>query len=147
MSRVVSRDRVWRMPKLEYALLADYVRLEGGVAHVIAASVDTVYSLLEPPVTQSFGFLARLLFDDDELGQKHEFRLVLRTDQGEDILNVVANLHPQLPEGVDPDLPVGVLWPMNFAAILPTIGQYSFDVEHDGTVERSLPLRVVRLKR
>lgn len=135
------------MPKIEYALIADHVRIEGGVAHVIAASVDTVYSLVEPPVTQSFGFLARVLFGDDELGQKHELRLVLRTADGEQILNAFAEISPERPEGVDPSLPVGVLWSMNFATILPAFGQYSFDVEQAGKVERSLPLRVVRLNR
>lgn len=31
------------MPTLDYALLCDYVRVEGGVAHVIAAGIDTIW--------------------------------------------------------------------------------------------------------
>jgi hypothetical protein len=31
------------VPTLDYALLCDYVRVEGGVAHVIAAGIDTIW--------------------------------------------------------------------------------------------------------
>jgi hypothetical protein len=32
------------VPELDFALLSDFVRIEGGTAHVIAAGVDTVYT-------------------------------------------------------------------------------------------------------
>jgi hypothetical protein len=37
------------VPELDFALLSDYVRVEGGIAHVIAAGVDTVNTPTRPP--------------------------------------------------------------------------------------------------
>ena len=49
------------MPELDYALLADFVRSEGGLAHVIGASVDTIH-VKEVPTGLNFGLLARIGF-------------------------------------------------------------------------------------
>jgi len=42
------------VPELDYAVLCDYVRTEGGIAHVIAAGIDTIWAG-EIPTGQNIG--------------------------------------------------------------------------------------------
>lgn len=38
------------MPELDYMVLADYVRQDGGVVHIMGAGVDTVFASAVPTV-------------------------------------------------------------------------------------------------
>jgi hypothetical protein len=58
------------MPELDYALLCDYVRAERGVAHTIAAGIDTVHRP-EVPTVANLGLLARVTFTRAECGRLH----------------------------------------------------------------------------
>ena len=49
------------MPELDYALLCDYVRAEHGIAHVIAAGIDTVY-VPDVPAGHTIGLLSRVAY-------------------------------------------------------------------------------------
>jgi hypothetical protein len=55
------------MPEVDYAFLCDHVRAEGGVAHVIAAGIDTIYQEQVPSVA-NFGLLARITYTRAEWG-------------------------------------------------------------------------------
>jgi hypothetical protein len=65
------------MPELDYALLCDYVRAEHGVAHVIAAGIDTIHRP-EVPSVVNLGLLARIIFADDETRETHQVEVQLR---------------------------------------------------------------------
>jgi hypothetical protein len=90
------------MLQLDYALLCDYVRGEGGVAHVIAAGIDTVYRP-EVPTVANFGLLARFTFTDEDLGEEHRLELQLADQEGQQVAQITGTPPlqpvPGLPEG------------------------------------------------
>src|SRR5215472_13786350 len=63
------------MPELDYMVLADYVRQDGGVIHIMGAGVDTVIAPVVPTV-QPFGIALRVSFDStEEPGEVHSVRV------------------------------------------------------------------------
>ena len=59
------------MPKLDYMVLADYVRQDDGAMHIMGAGVDTVAASAIPAV-QPFGVALRLSFGTTEQpGEEH----------------------------------------------------------------------------
>jgi hypothetical protein len=77
------------MLQLDYALLCDYVRTEGGVAHVIAAGVDTIYRP-EVPTVANLGLLARFTFSDEDLGEEHQLELQLADQDGQQVARITG---------------------------------------------------------
>jgi len=130
------------MPELDYALLCDYVRAEGGVAHVIAAGIDTIYRP-EVPSVANLGLLARLVFTEDEAGEPHQFEARLHDQAGEQVaqFNVIAV--PHLAEGLPEDWQSGALLAINFGVPLPSHGAYALTILLDGTPAKTINLRVV----
>jgi hypothetical protein len=90
------------MLQLDYALLCDYVRGEGSVAHVIAAGIDTIYRP-EVPTVANFGLLAHFTFTDEDLGQEHRLELQLADQEGQQVARITGTPPlqpvPGLPEG------------------------------------------------
>jgi hypothetical protein len=86
------------MLQLDYALLCDYVRGEGGVAHVIAAGIDTIYRP-EVPTVANFGFLARFTFTDEDLGQEHQLEPQLADQKGQQVARITGTLPLQPVQG------------------------------------------------
>jgi hypothetical protein len=130
------------MPELDYALLCDYVRAEGGVAHVIAAGIDTIHRA-EVPSVANLGLLARIVFADDEIDERHQVEVRLHDQEGEQVaqLNLIAAPQPigGLPEG----WPTGALLAINFGVPLPSYGPYTLTILLDGTPAKTINLRVV----
>src|SRR5271167_2720290 len=61
------------MPELDYMVLADYVRQDDGVIHIMGAGVDTVFAPVVPTV-QPFGVALRISFGTtEEPGEEHRF--------------------------------------------------------------------------
>ncbi|MGH8909915.1 MAG: DUF6941 family protein, partial [Egibacteraceae bacterium] len=93
------------MAAVDYALLCDYVRVEGGVAHIIAAGIDTIYSP-KVPTGHRFGLLAGFRFVRNECGRPHRVDLILQTTDGQHLANVHAGITPEwtteIPLGWEP---------------------------------------------
>jgi uncharacterized protein DUF6941 len=99
------------MPELDYALLCDYARAEGGVAHVIAAGIDTIHRP-EVPSVANLGLLARIIFADDETGETHQVEVRLRDREGEQIAQVNLTAVPRRIEGLPEGWPTSALLAM-----------------------------------
>lgn len=56
------------MPRLDYALLCDFAPVEGGLAHIIGAGIDTIYAPTVP-TGQNLTLLARLAFSKGRGGR------------------------------------------------------------------------------
>lgn len=130
------------MPELDYALLCDYVRAEGGVAHVIAAGVDTIYRD-EVPSATNLGLLARVLFTDDETGQPYQLEVNLHDQEGQQVAQLNGTVTPQPVEGLPEDWPSGALLAINFGVPLPSHGVYTLSILLDDTPRKTINLRVV----
>jgi hypothetical protein len=130
------------MPELDYALLCDYVRAEGGVAHVIAAGIDTIHRP-EVPSVANLGLLARIVIADDEINEPHQVEVRLRDQEGEQVaqLNLIAV--PYSIEGIPEGWPSGALLAINFGVPLPSHGAYTLTILLDGTPAKTINLRVI----
>ena len=103
------------MPELDFALLAEHVRLEPpGLAHVISGGMDVIETP-ELPNTINIGLLLRVGFYRAECGQPHRVEMIIQDEDGHRLVQLAATGKPDWPEG----LPVN--WKSNqpFAFNLP----------------------------
>lgn len=130
------------MPELDYALLCDYVRAEGGIAHVIAAGIDTIHRPEVPSVT-NLGPLARVIFGDDETGEPHQVEVRLNDHEGNQVAQLNLTAVPEQIEGLPEGWPTGATLALNFGVPLPSYGPYALTILLDGTPAKTINLRVV----
>ena len=129
------------MLQLDYALLCDYVRAEGGLAHVIAAGIDTIYRP-EVPSVANLGFLVRLTFTDEDIDQPHQLELRLEDQEGQQVAQATGSPSLQRVEGLPDGWPYGGIVAINFGVPLPQ-EDYSLDPPPDGEVRHPLDYRLL----
>jgi hypothetical protein len=130
------------MLEFENALLCDYVRPESGVAHVIAAGVDTIYRP-EVPSVANLGFFGRVVYTDEDLDEPHQFELRLHDQDGQQVARVNALLNLSAVEGLPEGWPYAMILAINFGVPLPRHGTYTLTALLDETLRRTINLRVV----
>ena len=133
------------MPGIDYALLADFVRVEGGTAHLVAAGIDTVYSETVP-VGQNLGLLARLTFTKEDGSKAHKVEILFRDPQNNPLVRLEAQVTVARPKDLPRGWPTGVFIGRNFGVPLPAYGIYSLVISVDGHELKSIPLRVAKPK-
>ena len=131
------------MPALDYALVCDYVRAEGGVAHVIAAGVDT-YHFAEVPASANLGLLLRATFTRNECGRRHTIELIFQDADGARLAQVQATTVPDWPDDHPAGWPVGTLLGLNVGVPFPSFGDYALEILVNGSSLKSIPLRAVQ---
>ncbi len=130
------------MPKLDYALLCDFVRPEGGLAHVISAGIDTIYAA-EVPTGHNLGLLMRFTFTQGECGRPHRIEVYFRDTDGQDLTKIEAVVTPEWNDTLPPGWPLGLQAGLNFGVPLPAFGEYAFEIMLDDNSVDSRALRVV----
>jgi hypothetical protein len=131
------------MLQLDYALLCDYVRGEqGGLAHVIAAGIDTIYRP-EVPTVANLGLLARFTFTDEDLSQEHQVELQLADQEGQEVARITGTPPLQPLPGLPEGWPYGVTIALNFGAPFPHHGPYRLAILLDGDPVKTINLRVI----
>jgi hypothetical protein len=134
------------MPELDYMVLADYVRQDNGVMHIMGAGVDTVGTPVVPHV-QPFGIALRLSFDTtEEPGEEHHLTVSFI---GPDNPVLDANaifVTPPRPPGVPEHWRTGLNVALQIPVPLPQFGDYSCELSiDDGAITKSFEFRVVRI--
>jgi hypothetical protein len=132
------------MPELEYALLCDYVRAEGGVAHVIAAGIDTIHRP-EVPSAANLGLLARVIFTDEEMGLPYVLELNVYDEEGQQVAQLNGTITPERAEGLPESWPSGALLAINFGIPLPSYGAYTLTILLNELPLKSINFRVAPL--
>lgn len=133
------------MPELDYMVLADYVRQDGGVIHIMAAGVDTIFAPVVPTV-QPFGVALRISFDTvEEPGEEHRLTV---TFIGPDNRLLDANatfVTPPRQPGVPAHWRTGLGVALQIPVPLPQYGDYSCELDiDDGAITKSYEFRVIR---
>jgi hypothetical protein len=132
------------MPELDYMVLADYVRQDGGVIHIMGAGVDTVMAPAVP-IVQPFGVAARISFGTtEEPGEEHHLTIAfIGPDQR--LLNAYASfVTPPRPIGVPEHWRTGLGLAFQIPVPLPQYGDYSCELDiDDGLITKSYEFRVV----
>lgn len=131
------------MPVLDYAVLCDYVRLEGGLAHVIAAGIDTIYTQ-DVPAGQNVGLLIRVSFTRNECGRQHRVEVIFQDEDGERLAQIMGVVEPEWPEGNPPNWRSSAMLGLNIGVPLPRFGLYAFEVLVNDNHMKTIPLRVVQ---
>lgn len=129
------------MLQLDYALLCDYVRAESGLAHVIAAGIDTIYRP-EVPAVANLGFLARFTFTDEDLGQEHQLELQLADQGGQQVARITGSPPLQPVPGLPEGWPYGGIIALNFGVLFSYHGPYRLTILLDGDPIKTINLRV-----
>jgi hypothetical protein len=132
--------------QLDYMVLADYVRQDGGVIHIMGAGVDTVLATHVPAV-QPLGVALRISFDAaDPVGQQHHVRVSFVGPE-KPVLTIEAPFSrppppPDVPEHWRTGLGIGV----QLAVPLPEYGDYTCEllIDDGGEIDpRSIDFRVI----
>lgn len=130
------------MPELDFALLSDYVRAEGGIAHVIAGGIDTIFTPTVP-TGQNLGLAFRLLFSRTECDRPHRLEVIFQDEDGARLAVISSAVAPVWVEGQPAHWKTGMIGGLNFGVPLPRFGVYSFEIMVNDNLLKSLPLRVV----
>jgi hypothetical protein len=134
------------MPALEYVVLADYVRQDAGVTHIMGAGIDT-FTVQSVPAAVLAGVVVRLSFSSrDEVGAEHEIRFLFQGPPG-DLFTVTQRFQTPPPA---PGVPEHWRTGLNLVAPrimlpLPVLGDYRFQVmiDEDPRLSRGLDVRAV----
>jgi hypothetical protein len=136
------------MPELDFMVTADYVRVEGGVLHLIAAGFDTMFTPIVP-ASRQVGIGLRLLVDVAEAREAHRVNLIYQDADGQVLLRLSGTFGP-----VDPDEPLpppgrsfGVPLGFNVPVPMPAYGDYSLELFLDDRADavKSITLTVAPL--
>lgn len=130
------------MPELDYALVCDYVRAEHGIAHVIAAGIDT-FAHPQVPAGQNFGLLVRATFTRNECNRQHTFEFIFQDADGERLSQVQAGVRPEVPAGHPRGWLVGAMLGLNMGVPIPAFGDYSLEILINNGSVKSIPLRAI----
>lgn len=131
--------------QLDYMVLADYVRQDGAVTHIMGAGVDTIYAPTVPAV-QPLGLALRISFDaGDEVGQQHIISLSYVGPEQPVLSAHAPFITPPPPEGVPSHWRTGLGIALQILVPLPSHGDYSCEVAIDDATEitRSIDFRVI----
>ena len=129
------------MPELDYGLICDYVRAEGGIAHVISAGIDTIWAN-EVPAGQNIGLLMRFTFTRNECGREHRIEVIFQDADGERLAQIAAAVTPQWNQELPAGWRAGVLMGLNVGVPLPAYGLYSLEIMLNDSQVKTIPLRV-----
>jgi hypothetical protein len=133
------------VPELDYMVLADYVRQDGGVIHIMGAGIDTVTTLAVPTV-QPFGVALRISFGTTEPPREEHHLTLSFIGPDNRVLDAnVTFVTPPRPPGVPEHWRTGLGVAVQIAVPLPQYGDYSCELDiDDGAITKSYEFRVVR---
>jgi hypothetical protein len=131
------------VPYLDFMVLCDHVRPEGGLMHLLAAGIDRV---IPPrlPTLQSMGIAGRVGFTPGEAssGQQFEIEVDVRDPDGERLAGVRGSVGVDSTSAMDSRLPsVGGI-ALNLLVPLQAEGMHTVDLAIDGEVIKSIPFVV-----
>lgn len=136
------------MPEIEYVILADYVRQDAGMTHIMGAGLDTITVPGDRPVAIPVGIVVRLTFTSrDEVGAEHDLAISFQRD-GSDLLIVRQRFPtPPPPPGVPDFWRTALAVALRIALPIPGIGNYQLQVvlDQDPRQSRSLDVRAIAL--
>ncbi|MDY7100978.1 MAG: hypothetical protein S0880_07300 [Actinomycetota bacterium] len=130
------------MADLDFAILADYARVENGLGYLIAGGLDRI-RVAEVPRTQNVGLLMRLLFTLGEADRTHRLEVIVLDADGTRLREVGASVTPRVPLDHTPGRKLQMMSSINFGIPIPSYGSYSIEVVLDNVSIKTIPIDVV----
>jgi Family of unknown function (DUF6941) len=129
------------MPEIDFMVVSDYVRAEGGVLHMIAGGVDRIQAA-NVPTAHNVGVAIRLSMTRAECDRVHRIELIFQTQDGAQLLKLRAEFQTAYPEHLPPGWPAFGIVPLNIGLPIPDYGIYSLEVLIDDQHKKSVGLLV-----
>lgn len=129
------------MPELDFAVVCDFVRADGGVAHIIGGGFETIH-VDEVPAGRNMGLWARVLLARSECNRPHRLELIFQSADGERLTEISGPIERDWPEALSAGVKVGVGLAFNFGVPLPALGLYSLEILINDSLGKSIPLLV-----
>jgi hypothetical protein len=131
------------VPELDFMIIAEYVRTENGVLHMIGGGFDTIIAR-SMPATRNIGVGLSLKLLPGEAAEHHTLRLIFHGAGNIRITEIGADL-PAHSGGSDvsPGREVSVVTALNMSLPLPAYGDYSLELFIDSTRKKEIPVYVV----
>lgn len=130
------------MPELDYAFMCDYARAEGGIAHAIAAGIDTIH-VPATPIGANFGLLMRVAFTRNECDRPHRVEVIIQGVDGERLAQLSGVLTPTWREGLPVGWRTGAMMAFNLGVPIPEFGEYSISIMLGDTEAKHIDFRVL----
>lgn len=129
------------MPELDFMVIADYVRADAGVLHMVGAGFDTVQLPTVPGALRA-GIGLRILLDVAEAREPHPFTLIFQNADGARLAEVTGVVGPVAADAPPPPpgRPYGVVLALNTLLPVPAFGDYSLDLILDDRPEKTITL-------
>ena len=86
------------MPELDYAMLAEHVRIDHGVAYILAGGWDGI-EINEIPMATTINLLVRIGFFRAECGREHRVEVLVQDEDGSRMFQLNRTLKPEWTEG------------------------------------------------
>lgn len=86
------------VPELDYAMLAEHVRIDHGVAYILAGGLDGI-EISEMPMATTINLLVRIGFNRAECGRPHRVEVLVQDEDGARMFHLTRTLRPEWPEG------------------------------------------------
>jgi hypothetical protein len=131
------------LPELDFALIADYVSAENGVAYVMRGAIDTVFAE-SIPTGRLLGFLFRVGFTRNECGRPHRIEVIFQDEDGERLAQIQTVVAPEWKPDLPPGWKVNAVVSVNMPVPFPRYGLYSFEVLINDSHAKTIQLRVVQ---
>ncbi|MGH3274491.1 MAG: DUF6941 family protein [Streptosporangiaceae bacterium] len=135
------------MPALEYLVLADYVRQDAGMTHIMGAGLDTInVPVGQLPIGLPVGLVARISFNSrDDVGADHELKIVFHGPPG-DLLTVTHRFKtPPPPPGLPDHWPTAMSIALRIPLPVPSHGNYQLraTLDDDPQMSKLLDVRAI----
>lgn len=125
------------VPTLDFMVLCDYVRSDGGIIHMIAAGIDRFRPPLLPYV-HNVGVAVRIGLTPEECAEPHQVDLMVKAPSGEQVIHIRGEVQVDDPQRLTPDSPVFVALTPNFALPLQSYGLHVLELHIDEHHEKSV---------
>lgn len=131
------------MPELDFMVVADYVRTDAGVLHIVGAGFDTAHLPAVPGILPA-GIGLRILLDVAEARDPHPFTLIFQNADGARLAEVVGVVGPVAANAPQPPpgRPYSVVLALNTRLPVPDYGDYSLDLILDDQSAKTITLTV-----
>ena len=129
------------MPELDFALLAEHVRMDQGVAHILGGGWDGLV-ISELPTTVNVSLLAKIGFHRAECGRPHRVEVLFQDEDGGRLVHFTITLEPEWTDGYPLTWKSGEQFKLGFPLSFSRYGLYDCLILLNDSLLKTIPFIV-----
>ena len=129
------------MPSLDFALIAEHVRVEQDLAYVIAGGADTI-TVSQLPIGINLGLLLRISYTRAECGRLHRVEVMVQDEDGERLIHLTGTGTPTWKDEWPITWQSTQMFGFNFGLPVASDGLYEFVILINDSEAKTLPFVV-----